>query len=149
MPWTRTRVSLLMRILIPDGTSSSGERRGQNAERRVSSLGCQPHNLLRGFLWVDVGVNARRLEDAPPLFLIGAGETHHHADRMPRVHDAACDVITAGDAAKDVDEQLADAGLAHYDLDGLLHILRRRPAAHAEEGGGPAAEVRHHVQRGH
>src|SRR3989442_11743192 len=93
------------------------------------------HRPLRGFLWVDVGVNARRLEDAPPLFLIGAGETHHDADRRPRVHDAARDIITAGDAAKDVDEQPADAGLTDHDLDGLLHILRRRAAADVEEVG--------------
>src|SRR3989442_15103430 len=84
----------------------------------------------------------RLREDLDRELFVGAGESDdegHLERKCPRgLDDAVSDVVAAGDAAEDVEQDGPDARIGGGDLGGADHLLRVRAPPGGEEIGGGA-----------
>src|SRR4051794_18458363 len=97
----------------------------------------------------DAGVE----DDLAALLGVGAVEADHDGrpqlDPAEALDDPVGDVLAAGDAAEDVDEDRADVLVVVDDVEGGGHHVGAGAAADVEEVGGAAADLVDDVERAH
>ena len=118
---------------------------------RASRASCD--RLLHRLVHVAQRPHADALEDLDRHLLVGAGEPdddrHLDLELAGGGDDAVGDVVGAGDAAEDVEEDRLHVRIGGDDLERVDDLLRVRAAADVEEVGRLAAVVLHQVHRRH
>ena len=69
--------------------------------------------------------------------------------RLDHVEDSLRDLVTARDAAEDVDQHAANAGVREHDLERCLYDRFLGSAPDVQEVGGATARIAHRVKRRH